>query len=93
MIIFLYRECSKQIDGGKALQVPGVGVVGYQPLRENRKVAYMKLDQQFLDLHQLDYSQNMAEFEAQTTVVLGPPMKANYNAMAKTANIEKGAFS
>ena len=89
----MYRECIKQIDGGKALQVPGLGVVGYQPLRESRKVVYLKLDQQFLDVHQLEYAQNMAEFEAQTTVVLGPPIRASFNAMAKTANIEKGAFA
>jgi hypothetical protein len=66
--------------------------VGFQPLRENRKIVYIKLDQMFLDMHQLEYAQNMAEFEAQTTLVLGPPQKANFNTMAKNANIEKGAF-
>jgi hypothetical protein len=34
----------------------------------------------------------MAEFEAQTTIVLGPLIKPNIGMMAKSANTEKGAF-
>ena len=34
----------------------------------------------------------MAEFEAQTTVVLNPTIKPNYGPMAKTASLEKQAF-
>ena len=64
IITSLYRECIKQIKVGKPLQVQGFGVVGFQPLRENRKIVYIKLDQMFLDMHQLEYAQNMAEFEA-----------------------------
>ena len=46
----------------------------------------------FLDMHELEYSQTMAEFEKQTTVVLAPLIKPNFNIMAKNASIEKGAF-
>ena len=43
-------------------------------------------------MHGLEYSSTMAEFEAQTTVVLGPLIKPNFNLMAKSASTEKGAF-
>lgn len=43
-------------------------------------------------MHGLEYSPSMAEFEAQTTIVLGPPIKPDKMAMAKSASMEKGAF-
>jgi len=44
--------------------VPNFGVVGFQPLRENKKIVYMKLSDEFLEMHGLHYSPTMAEFEA-----------------------------
>ena len=54
--------------------MPGFGTIGFQPLRENKKVVYIQLYDDFLARHNLEYSQSMAEFEAQTTIVLTPIM-------------------
>ena len=72
--------------------VPQFGTIGFQPMRENKKIVYIKLSEEFLQRYGLEYSQSMAEFEAQTTIVLSPPIKANFQSMAKSASTEKGAF-
>lgn len=75
-----------------AVNVAGFGIIGFQPLRENKKIVYIKLSDQFLDMHGLEYGPSMAEFESQTTVQLGPLIKPNINAMSKSASIERGSF-
>ena len=90
--MLFHRWCSQQIEINRAVNINNFGVVGFQPLRENKKIVYIKLSDIFLDMHQLEYSPSMAEFEKQTTVVLAPLIKPNFNIMAKNANIEKGAF-
>ena len=46
--------------------MPNFGIIGFQPLRENKKIVYIKLSDQFLDVNGLEYSPSMAEFEGQT---------------------------
>lgn len=72
--------------------MPNFGIIGFQPLRENKKIVYIKLSEPFLDANGLEYSPSMAEFESQTTIVLGPPIKLQYPTMAKNVNLEKQAF-
>lgn len=68
------------------------GVVGFQPLPHNKKVVYIRLNDNFLNMHGLDYNSAMDEFESQATIVLGPRIKPMFAQMAKSANMEKGAF-
>ena len=72
--------------------MPNFGIIGFHPLRENKKIVYIKLSDPFLDANGLEYSPSMAEFESQTTIVLGPPIKLQYPTMAKNVNLEKQAF-
>lgn len=73
--------------------MPGFGTVGFQPLRESKKVVYIKLVDEFLSRHNLEYSQSMAEFEAQTTIVLTPAMQFNVKKLAQSASMENGTFN
>jgi len=68
------KFCTQKIESNNAVKVPGFGTIGFQPLRENKKVVYIQLYDDFLARHNLEYSQSMAEFEAQTTIVLTPIM-------------------
>ena len=90
---FLHRFCTQKIESNNAIKVPGFGTIGFQPLRENKKVVYIKLFDEFLARHNLEYSPSMADFEAQTTIVLTPILPINMKTLASTASMEKGAFN
>lgn len=72
--------------------MPTFGTVGFQQLRENKKIVYIKLSEAFLDMNGLEYNPNMAEFEQNSPIVLVPLIKPAFHDMAKTANMEKGVF-
>ena len=71
---------------------PNFGTIGFQPLRENKKIVYIRLSDAFLDMNGLEYNPQMAEFEQNTTVILAPTIQPIYAEMAKAANMEKGSF-
>ena len=58
------------------------------------RIAYVKLNDNFMQQHDLIFRPEMAEFENSVTIVLsgGPFIKPQYPAMAKAANMEKNAF-
>lgn len=58
------------------------------------RIAYVKLNDNFMQQHDLIYRPEMAEFENSVTIVLsgGPFIKPQYPTMAKAANMEKNAF-
>lgn len=62
-ILFVYRYCMSQIENSFCVDLPSVGTIGFQPLRENKKIVYMRLSEAFLDVNQLEYAPQMAEFE------------------------------
>ncbi len=53
------------------------------------KVVYIKLSDTFLAHNNLQYKQGQQELEAQQNIVMGPTVKPNFAAMAKTVNMDK----
>jgi len=80
--IFL-RWCNQQIDKGIVTHVANFGAIGFQPLRENVRIAYLKLSDNFLNEFGLMYRPEMDEFEQNVTLVLKQPViKPQYPKMA-----------
>jgi hypothetical protein len=44
----IYRWCQAQIEKGTAVNLQNFATIGYQPLRENKRVVYAKLNDNFL---------------------------------------------
>ena len=40
-----------QIENSFCVDLPSVGTVGFQPLRENKKIVYMRLSEAFLEVN------------------------------------------
>jgi hypothetical protein len=53
------------------------------------KIVYIKLSDNFLAQHGLVFKQAQQEIESSFNLVMGPTVKPNYSAMAKTAGIDK----
>jgi hypothetical protein len=53
------------------------------------KVVYIKLSDTFLANNGLQYKQGQQEIEQSQSVVMGPTVKPNFAAMAKSANLDK----
>jgi len=50
------KYCMSQIENSFCVDLPSVGTIGFQPLRENKKIVYMRLSEAFLDVNQLEYA-------------------------------------
>jgi hypothetical protein len=73
--------------------MPGFGIIGYQQIRDNMRILYVKLSDTFLGQHQLMYKPEMAEFEREAkNLVMEPLTKPNFATMAKQAQVDKGIF-
>jgi len=80
------KWCHGQVEVGRAVNVAQFGVIGYQQVRENIRILYAKLSDNFLGTHHLAYKPEMADFEsAANNVVTEPLTKPNFAAMSKTA--------
>ena len=51
------------------------GIVGYQPLPNGKKCIYIRLNDNFMNMFDLQYNQAMEEFEANANIVLNPLIK------------------
>ena len=69
-----------------------LGFIGYQQVRDNQKLIFIRLGEQFLQNHGLQYNPQYAELEANVNPVMSPLVKPNYAQMAKAANVEKQIF-
>lgn len=58
----------------------------------NKRVAYIRMNENFMGMYQLQYGAVMAEQEALSEIQLAPMIKPNFATMAKGANMEKAAF-
>jgi hypothetical protein len=57
------------------------------------RIFYVKLSSNFLNNHHLSYKPEMAEFEKESkNIVMEPPIKPNFAAMAKAAQVDKAVF-
>jgi hypothetical protein len=74
------KWCQSQIDQGRAVNVAQFGHIGYQQVRDNMRILYIKLSDNFLQNHRLQYKPEMADFR---DVILAPVTKPNFTTMSK----------
>lgn len=87
------KWCQGQAEVGRAVNMQGFGIIGYQQVRENVRILYIKLSENFLANHHLAYKPEMAEFEREANNVVTEPLtKPNFAAMSKTAQVDKAVF-
>lgn len=73
--------------------MPMFGIVGYQQIRDNMRILYVRLSEHFLGNFQLAYRPEMAESEREAkNIVLEPLQKPNFANMAKQAQLDKTVF-
>jgi hypothetical protein len=84
--------CDGQIEVQRAVNLPNFGVIGFQPLMNNKRIAYVKMNDNFLKNYGLFYNPQMAEYEEQAHIQMGPMIKPNFSMMSKSANMEKQTF-
>jgi hypothetical protein len=66
--------------------MPGFGIIGYQQIRDNMRILYVKLSETFLGQHELVYKPEMAEFEREArNLIMEPLTKPNFATMSKQA--------
>jgi hypothetical protein len=65
-----------------------VGTIGFQTIRENLKVVFIKPTENFLAQYGLSIKSEPEE-KGQGAIVLTPSVKPNYIAMAKSCGLEK----
>ena len=88
------KWCFTQAEAGRAVNMPQFGTIGYQQIKDNIRILYVRLSENFLGNFQLDYKPEMAEFESEAqNIFLEPLTKPNYAAMAKSANLDKTVFT
>jgi hypothetical protein len=58
----------------------------------NKRIAYVKMNDNFLKNYGLHYNPQMAEYEEQAQIQMGPMIKPNFSMMSKSANMEKQTF-
>ena len=81
------------MEVGRCINIAQFGLIGYQQIRDNIRILYVRLGDHFMANHQLDYKPEMAEFEREAkNIALEPSMKPNYSAMAKMAQLDKAVF-
>jgi hypothetical protein len=75
---------------GRAINMPQLGVIGYQQVRENIRILYIKLSENFLASHNIAYKPEMAEFEREANNVVTETLtKPNFAAIGKSAQLDK----
>ena len=74
------------------MNLPNFGTIGFQNLMNNKRIAYIKLNENFLHMFGLHYNPQMAEYDSQAQVQLDPLIKPNFATMAKQTSTEKSAF-
>jgi len=74
------------------VNLPNFGTIGFQPLMNNKRIAYIKINDQFLHMFGLQYNPQMEEYESQAQIQLGGMIKPNFATMAKSTKIEKSTF-
>jgi hypothetical protein len=84
--------CDGQIEVQRAVNLPNFGTIGFQPLMNNKRIAYVKMNDNFMHMYGLHYNPQMGEYEQQAQIQLGPMIKPNFSMMAKSTNMEKSAF-
>lgn len=78
------KWCYSQIEAGRAINMPEFGIIGYQQLRENMRILYVRLSENFLNNFSLQYKPEMADFERDAkNVSFEPLQKPNFTNMAK----------
>lgn len=69
------------------------GVIGYQQVRDNVRILYVKLNDNFLQSFHLSYKAEMAEFESEAkNLIMEPLQKPNFASMSKQAQLDKQVF-
>lgn len=81
--------CQSEVDQGRAVHVGQFGHIGYQQVRDNMRILYVKLSDHFLLTHKLQYKPEMADFGG---VQLTPVTRPNFTTMAKNISVDKGTF-
>lgn len=76
----------------RAVVLPNFGTIGFQPLMNNKRIAYVKMNDNFMKNYGLHYNPQMAEYEQGAQIQLGPTIKPNFSTMSKQAQMEKQAF-
>jgi hypothetical protein len=88
------KWCQDQAEQGRAVNMPGFGIVGFQQVRESIRILYVRLSDHFMGDFQLSYKPEMAEFEREAkNVVMEPIIKPNFSNMAKLAQLDKTVFT
>jgi len=73
--------------------MPGFGTVGYQQIKENMRILYVRLTDNFLVNFSLQYKPEMAEFERENkNISMEPLQKPNFANMSKTAQLDVSTF-
>jgi hypothetical protein len=87
------KWCYSQIEMGRAVNIPEFATIGYQQLRENMRILYVRLSDNFLNNFSLQYKPEMADFERENkNVSMEPHQKPNYSAMSKGAQLDMSTF-
>ncbi len=47
------------------MNLPNFGIIGFQPLPNNKRTAYIKINDNFMNLYGLYYNPQMEEYEVQ----------------------------
>ena len=68
------KWCQGQAEVGRAVNMVNFGIIGYQQVRENVRILYIKLSESFLANHHLIYKPEMAEFEREANNVITEPL-------------------
>lgn len=76
----------------RAVNLPNFGTIGFQNLMNNKRIAYIKLNDNYLHMFSLHYNPQMVEYEDQAQIQLEPMIKPNFATMAKQTQMEKSAF-
>lgn len=73
--------------------IQNFGCIGFQPIRENQRIAYLKLGPGFLQEFGLAYRPEMEEYEQSVNLVLTKPIiKPQFPKMAQMAQLDKTIF-
>lgn len=57
-----------QIEIQRAVNLPNFGTIGFQPLMNNKRIAYVKMNENFLKGHGLRYNEQMAMYEQELQI-------------------------
>ena len=87
------KWCARESEAGRAVKVDGFGIIGYEQVRDNVRILYVKLQESFLNRFNLSYKPEMIELEMESKSVFVEPLtKPNFAQMAKNSNVDKGVF-